>query len=244
MTIRPYTPVLPSHRLCQIRMPLLLLGLHHSMQPSYVYSIHKLMILLIRRASGQSVAEGVPSWPAVPYSQLNSAPQEVMEDAPPSPPRFAFNGISTEPPKAFQPKKSAKNGASDESLARKRAMDEDNGLYPALDPSGMSYARFSSESPIIPLSPDPFGRFPSQSEVEYMEDTRQSQVFLDEQLPQSMVSPPDRTSSLTTSSEHERPVSQTPSSRFSMDSVTSEEVSQRVQKSTSTLMSVRRQMSQ
>lgn len=137
--------------------------------------------------------------------------------------------------------RSASNGMSDESLARKRAMEEDNGLYPALDPSGgPTYARLSSESPIIPLSPDPFGRFPSRAEAEYLGDPQQ--VFLDELSPQPIVSAPDRSSSLTVSSIEERPVSsRAPSSRFSIDSVTSEEVTQqqKAQKSSASLMSVK-----
>ncbi|KAH8099736.1 hypothetical protein BXZ70DRAFT_214929 [Cristinia sonorae] len=188
-----------------------------------------------QRTSAHSQADEVPSWPAVPYSQLSSH-RETDEDAPPSPPRFAFNGITTEPPKSFQPKRAAQaNIVSSESLARKRAMEEENGLYPPLTP-GVPYERFSSESPIIPLSPDPFGRFPSEPEHE---EHRQS--VSEEVSPQPAVQQLSRGSSLTVPSENSRPPSQAPSSRFSIDSMTSEDpvTTQRMQKSTSTLMSVK-----
>ncbi|THH33165.1 hypothetical protein EUX98_g1026 [Antrodiella citrinella] len=119
-----------------------------------------------QRTSAQP-SEGTPSWPAVPYSKVTPTRDE---DAPPSPPSFAFNGISTEPPKQFQPKRPSAD-MSDESIARKRALEEDNGLYPALN-VGVPFKQFSADSPIIPLSPDPFGRFPSQSEATYLEDER------------------------------------------------------------------------
>ncbi|TCD62631.1 hypothetical protein EIP91_006615 [Steccherinum ochraceum] len=186
-----------------------------------------------QRTSTQSSTGGVPSWPAVPYSKLNSSQRD--EDAPPSPPKFAFNGITTEAPKSFQ-QRNPTEGVSSESLARKRALEEEHGLYPALT-TGVPHGSFSDESPIIPLSPDPFGRFPSQGEADYMEDTRQSQVSLDTEQQQLQA---NRGSTLTVSSERERPVSQTPSSRFSIDSVTSEEANQqRIQKTSSSLMSVK-----
>ena len=53
---------------------------------------------------------------------------------------------------------------SDESLARKRELEEEqNALYPPL----VAPPRFRNngqDSPVIPLSPDPFGRFPSEPE--------------------------------------------------------------------------------
>lgn len=236
LTTRHY--FLPPHfrRFRQIEMPPPLHNRHRSRQFSCVHRISYTNILLIRRASTQSKVEGTPSWPAVPYSQLSSSQRD--SDAPPSPPTFAFNGISTEPPKSFQPTRTSIS-VSDESLARKRALEEDSGLYPALTTSGVPYSRFSEESPVIPLSPDPFGRFPSQSETDYLEDQRHSQIYLDEVPQQPEVSPHDRGSLVAPPVQNGRPTSQTPSSRFSLDSVTSDEVSERQQKSTSTLMSVK-----
>ena len=104
------------------------------------------------------------SWPAVPYSMINED-EEKDPDAPPSPPKFAFNGISTEPPKAmFRANRSSNSrpgSISNETLARQRALAEEQGLYPPLGPGTPR----NEDSPIIPLSPDPFGRYPSMSEV-------------------------------------------------------------------------------
>ncbi|OCH84038.1 hypothetical protein OBBRIDRAFT_840009 [Obba rivulosa] len=155
------------------------------------------------------------SWPAVPYSALNkrdtpNLTQSGADDYPPSPPRIAFNGISTDLPKALlQPRMSSSAVISDETLARKRALEEHDGLYPPLVAPASFQSGGQGESPIIPLSPDPFGRFPSIAE------DRQSDDFEDG---------PGRF--LVTAASNEdghRPVSKTPSSRFSLDSVTSED---------------------
>lgn len=193
-----------------------------------------------------------PSWPAVPFSALNT---DVSDDPdrPPSPPRFAFNGISTEPPKSFKsiPRPKATGVMSDESLARKRELEEEQALYPPLAaPNLYLRNRSDMDSPIIPLSPDPFGRFPSQTESVYMEDhsPRDSQVFQNGSVAVSqqdpIVSPPDRTSSLThghsSVGSNDRSTTQTPSSRFSFDSVTSEDATKvGSQKSSSSMMSVK-----
>lgn len=107
-----------------------------------------------------------------------------------------------------------------------------------------------SDSPVIPLSPDPFGRYPSEAEASRLEEERYSQVFSDDGSATVVGSLPDRNSTLTipaTTVHDSRPPSQTPSSRFSMDSVTSEEVSKAAaasnasssSKTSSSLMSVK-----
>jgi hypothetical protein len=84
------------------------------------------------------------------------------------------------------------------------------------------------DSPVIPLSPDPFSRYPSEAEASRLQDERDSKSFGDDVLPQrqSLVpNPPDRSSSLTIpSANSSRPSSQTPSSRFSIDSSSSGEL--------------------
>ncbi|KAI0081184.1 hypothetical protein K474DRAFT_1695308 [Panus rudis PR-1116 ss-1] len=214
------------------------------------------------RSPPQSISSSgdgaVASWPAVPFSALsttdrNSRPdlhQVIDDDAsrPPSPPRFAINGISTEPPKSpFLPNR-PKSGMSDESMARKRELEEENALYPPLNaPNMFAQSRPDSESPIIPLSPDPFGRFPSQAESIYLEDQRDSQLFQDATssmapTPEPVIYPPDRTSSLVSGPREDRPTSHAPSSRFSFDSVTSEEAgkaSQKTEKGSSSLMGMK-----
>ncbi|KAI0690737.1 hypothetical protein BC835DRAFT_1307755 [Cytidiella melzeri] len=159
------------------------------------------------------------SWPAVPYSSINGIELSDGESRPPSPPTFAFNGISTEPPKPFKRQKENPNVISNETLARQRALQEDNGLYPPLVPPSALAVNRHAESPVIPLSPDPFGRFPSEPEA--------SQLARDSYYgTEPMDDPLDRGSSLGAPAvilSEPRPPSHTPSSRFSIDSVTSEE---------------------
>jgi len=99
--------------------------------------------------------DGAPrQWPAVPYSQLNEeampGSSSVAVPGSSSPPRLAVNGVTTAAPKSFVVKSNGEMSAE-----RKKAL-EDELNYPFLNAKHVS-----SESPIIPLSPDPFGRFPS-----------------------------------------------------------------------------------
>ena len=157
------------------------------------------------------------SWPAVPYSALNGNDKELSDDDDrlPSPPTFAFNGISTEPPKAFSRQRADSDLISNETLARQRALEEENGLYPPLVAPTMLNVRRHEDSPIIPLSPDPFGRFPSEAESSFQGEE-----------PLDTFAEGGVGLGLTGAMMGEfRPPSQAPSSRFSLDSVTSDEVS-------------------
>ncbi|KAH9920222.1 uncharacterized protein BXZ73DRAFT_104735 [Epithele typhae] len=154
------------------------------------------------------------SWPAIPYSTLNnmSSPDQ-QADGLPSPPRIAFNGISTELPKSpFQQRFSTHNSdESDETLARKRELAEQDALYPPL--MAPSLLRPGSDSPVIPLSPDPFGRFPS----EY--DTTPPRLDHSPGLKQGSALRPQGSHGKTLSN-----ISETPSSsRFSVDSLSTTE---------------------
>ncbi|KAI0347989.1 hypothetical protein BDW22DRAFT_1424225 [Trametopsis cervina] len=165
------------------------------------------------------------SWPAVPYSTINGNENtDDSESRPPSPPTFAFNGISTEPPKSFVRQKVDPNLISSETLARQRALQEDNGLYPPLVAPAILNPTRHEYSPVIPLSPDPFGRFPSEAEATHLE--RESRVYYEDELVAATA--PDGSTALgvpVVITTETRPPSQAPSSRFSLDSVTSEEVS-------------------
>lgn len=79
---------------------------------------------------------------------------------PPSPPRFALNGVSTSAPKSYMPSIVTEQGPS-ESDRRKKELADEEAFYNT--PNFMKN-HSSSESPIIPLSPDPFGRHPSSPE--------------------------------------------------------------------------------
>jgi len=80
-------------------------------------------------------------------------------NAAPSPPRLAVNGVTTSAPKSYSPSRTQSTGPS-ETEKRKKEQDE-SGLYPPASPSQQDSP---SESPVIPLSPDPFGRYPSSPE--------------------------------------------------------------------------------
>ncbi|KII94005.1 hypothetical protein PLICRDRAFT_171693 [Plicaturopsis crispa FD-325 SS-3] len=102
------------------------------------------------------------SWPAVPFSQLNGhngrmTPQSNHSgNQIVSPPQLAVNGVSTAAPPAFRVPSDSQ--MSSESEARRRELAE-QASYSALIPPTMS----TSDSP-IPLSPDPFGRYPSSGQ--------------------------------------------------------------------------------
>ncbi|KAF7347430.1 hypothetical protein MVEN_01498900 [Mycena venus] len=112
------------------------------------------------------------AWPAVPYTSLaeRSAASPAGQH---SPPQLAVNGVSAAMPKRFRAGSSSRassmhSTASSESELRKRDLAEHYpaaltppAAYPAMTPS--IGAKSSLSSPLIPLSPDPFGRVPSQA---------------------------------------------------------------------------------
>ncbi|OSD06192.1 hypothetical protein PYCCODRAFT_1423064 [Trametes coccinea BRFM310] len=157
------------------------------------------------------------SWPAVPYSALSNMGNGPAEPEPsaadiPSPPRIAFNGISTELPKSPFQKRTRESVISDETLARKRELEEEQGaLYPPLVAPQL-LRQPASDSPVIPLSPDPFGRFPSDID---------SVPPMPEEMPSAAAAGRRRHAHNNKSSSG---MSDAPSSRFSLDSVTSDEV--------------------
>ncbi|TFK77535.1 hypothetical protein BDN72DRAFT_852596 [Pluteus cervinus] len=173
------------------------------------------------RMNRDSDLKGV-AWPAVPFSSLNepvlatSSPPRLQNGAnlPPSPPRLAVNGITTSAPKSYNPLSRGPNEVSAETEQRRKALEEEQTLYPP--PSSAS--SHGSSSPIIPLSPDPFGRYPSSPEgsgggqqpVTYWESGRRPSVSI-EQMNES-----------DGMHHHQRSASRA-TSRFSLDSDTSAE---------------------
>lgn len=136
-----------------------------------------------------------------------------------SPPKVVLNGKVGDSPK--QKRKNNMSVSStlssiSETQARSRQYEEESSIYPGAMNLPPSLSRRSGEvadSPVLPLSPDPFGRFPSS-------------VTQNAGGPSSAF--PERTSSLTrhglpdNADPYERPPSKTPSSRFSADSVLEE----------------------
>ena len=140
------------------------------------------------------------AWPAVPYSTSTSDPQ--LDADPVNQPQWALKSVAIQPPKLLSSRKGSSPPTSGESLASQREEEEET-LYPPLQPPR------SLESPVIPLSPDPFGRYPS-SFVPFEEIPPVPAV------PEMPTRPTHKAekSSISTIIKEER----TPSSRFSLDS--------------------------
>jgi hypothetical protein len=106
-----------------------------------------------------------PVWPAVPYASLRRQDDggETSPDLPPVP-KLALNGISNAIPMSPYKKSFSSSGdnESEESKARKQGSIDHGPTYPGIiSPSFQKPASSGSGSPVIPLSPDPFGRFSS-----------------------------------------------------------------------------------
>lgn len=102
------------------------------------------------------------AWPAVPYASLSAQEDEQDDDSSmsPAPPMLALNGVTTAAPRAYMDRRPSHSQADDgrsESAMRKRELNEEMmGMSTPPPPRG------TGESPsVIPLSPDPFGRFSS-----------------------------------------------------------------------------------
>ncbi|KAJ6623125.1 hypothetical protein B0H10DRAFT_2011281 [Mycena sp. CBHHK59/15] len=166
------------------------------------------------------------AWPAVPFTSLPERASPSIG----SPPRLAVNGVSASMPKRFRSNSRAST-ASTETEARKRDLAEQQAAYPAYTPS----IGKATNSPLIPLSPDPFGRHPSQPQND---TSRQSVAYWDAPVVVPAPPPPEvqRKSSLSSISERGgRPAS----SRFSSDSMHGADAASLKQTNRTTLMSVK-----
>lgn len=181
------------------------------------------------------------AWPAVPYSALANRSDDgplspkslpsLKANGAASPPRVVLNGKASEASRPMDERR--KNSPSissifstgsarslNESQARSKQYEEDIGYNAGAVAIPQSLGRKGEErsgSPGLPLSPDPFGRFPSST-------------FGDER---PVAGHPERTSSLINDNG-----SQAPSSRFSVDSV-KEDQSSLKPSSRSTLVSMK-----
>ncbi|KAG1828191.1 hypothetical protein EV424DRAFT_1318827 [Suillus variegatus] len=160
------------------------------------------------------------SWPAISYSSItNNSSQSPSSQShrpsnlSPSPPQLAINGVSTGAPKSFAPpsRSSSPNTLSTETKIRKR--DLEPSMYPTpLPPSFRRLSDTATDSP-IPLSPDPFGRYPSYLESE----PHSTPTYWDPATGQFTSIPVESRPSLSSVDEGSV-ASTTPSSRFSADS--------------------------
>ncbi|KAH7907035.1 hypothetical protein BJ138DRAFT_1070818 [Hygrophoropsis aurantiaca] len=160
------------------------------------------------------------SWPAVPFSSLstkgptNSPSPSRPTNLPPSPPRLAVNGVSTGAPMVFMSasRSSSSDAVSSETEIRKRELEQS--MYPPLLPPSFTRKIDPVSSSPIPLSPDPFGRYPSGPDT----DPNPSHSYWDPATGQFSSDPADSRPSLSSIDEGSL-TSATPSSRFSADSL-------------------------
>ncbi|KAJ7150248.1 hypothetical protein C8R46DRAFT_1305817, partial [Mycena filopes] len=100
------------------------------------------------------------AWPAVPFTSLPDRDPARTAAGERSPPRLAINGVNTSMPKRFRASTSSRassaSAASSESEVRKRELLLEQQQSQPYSPKS------SLNSPLIPLSPDPFGRHPSE----------------------------------------------------------------------------------
>jgi hypothetical protein len=164
-----------------------------------------------------STAPQDAQWPAVPASALSNIPtlahhppRSSSRSAPhPAPPQFAVNGVTTAPKQFMQPN-------SENELRRLEANGQGThyaGFVQPLQPPNPSF----SISPIIPLSPDPFGRF-SSSEPQPLTVPRVPAI-----LRRERVRPPPLVTEDTTARNSVASSIGGVSSRFSADSSTADE---------------------
>ena len=103
------------------------------------------------------------SWPAVPFASIRDhrSSSEGKLDRPSSPPSLAVNGVTTSAPRSYMPGSRPAIDPQSETERRKKELEDEQALYPPIPPP-----KRDKELPTpIPLSPDPFGRFPSVAET-------------------------------------------------------------------------------
>ena len=107
-------------------------------------------------------AEAAAAYPPVPLPSIsnNAASSSTRSVNHPSlPPRLAVNGVSAAVPKSYLPRKNSSEFnevLATGSTIRMREREEEKGSYSLTAPDRQG------SSPVIPLSPDPFGRFASK----------------------------------------------------------------------------------
>jgi len=172
------------------------------------------------------------AWPSVPHSspkrQDITAGSSLGPDRFLAPPKLAVGGGSHSAPVSplKKPFPVLQDREFDESNARRREQRDHDFTFPELDSPLRKAASFNS--PTIPLSPDPFGRFPSSPSP-----PASSQPSASSDVPLPQLRPKFFTSELS-SEQHSSPASlgrkesltslnaaasRPPSSRFSLDSI-------------------------
>lgn len=172
-----------------------------------------------------SISPARAQWPAVPFSALNEENEDKVslrrsrtDSASNSPPRFALNGVSTFAHNAFRRQdsvsKSSSGAVSAETLQRRKEAEEEKLFYPGMNRSSSTGS--DPVSPVIPLSPDPFGRFSSTPDP--ADAPRQNVTVWDAVPVGGSVDRLMRNSQVRQSQSYPAPRTSEASSRFSADS--------------------------
>ena len=183
-------------------------------------------LYLIRDFAGQS-------WPAVPFASIkdNRTNSEGKLDSPSSPPSLAVNGVSTSAPRSYMPTSRQAIDPQSETGRRKKELEDEQALYLPIPPP-----KHDKELPSpIPLSPDPFGRFPSVAE-----SSTSVPVGAHWTVNSAVYSAPSTRQEVTSEVSQAEGQSLHTTSRFSADSATGEEIANIVKTSNrATLISVK-----
>ncbi|KAG6846074.1 hypothetical protein H0H87_006438 [Tephrocybe sp. NHM501043] len=150
------------------------------------------------------------AWPATPFASIRAvSPPPRHDSLAVSPPRLAVNGITTSAPKSFAPNPFGEMSA--ESQLRKRELEEEQGFRRPSKPQE------ASESPIIPLSPDPFGRFSSTPADS--SGSRQTSTYWDQDTVPEISAEIHTSAPIVSPDIRKRSNSTATTSRFSADSI-------------------------
>ncbi|KAF5385269.1 hypothetical protein D9615_001154 [Tricholomella constricta] len=179
-------------------------------------------------------SEPQAAWPATPFSAIKSTSPPRRHDAPPSPPRLAVNGITTSAPKSYIPNvRSSSSEMSAETESRRRELEEEQGYPFRAPPPGDMNSANPSDSPVIPLSPDPFGRFASTPSIP--SGSRQTSAYWENEP--SVISPAEHLDTTSIDANVRKRSNSSATSRFSADSITGVEANAKPSNRT-TLMTV------
>ncbi|PFH52305.1 hypothetical protein AMATHDRAFT_2306 [Amanita thiersii Skay4041] len=154
------------------------------------------------------------AWPAIPFAALKESFTPVKTDGPPSPPRLAVNGVTTSAPVSYlAAERLSSSEVSPETERRMKELEEEYGLvHPVQGKRDIK----PEEASVIPLSPDPFGRYPSSPETGGLHSSAYwgAPLTTGLQLPATYQDEENL---------KDRPRSSTVTSRFSIDSASTEE---------------------
>lgn len=120
--------------------------------------------MFIIRNTVYDIAEAETAWPLPPRSApaIDGKSEFVISPPTPSPPRLALNGVQAPKSKPLKKPSDPKEAAEKESAIWQRAVQGDKSPLKINTPLSSLPSR-QDDTPVLPLSPDPFGRFASKT---------------------------------------------------------------------------------